>query len=284
MTTRRTFIKTTAGALGATALLGRFPARLAATTGTERTFGFQSWTLREELARDLPGTLKKMAALGYAAVEFCSPHGYTGTPFEKFRSLSGTELRGIIADSGLKCESSHFNMTELREDLDARIAWAHEMGLTQMITSSFWLPKEATIDDYRRSCDQQNAIAARIHAAGMQSGFHNHNMEFEKQNGELIYDALLERLDPKLVKMQFQVAVIELGYKAADFFRKHPGRFISSHLADWSAQDHRQVPIGQGDVDWKDFFDAAQVGGVKNVFVEMAPEFFPDSARFLKTI
>jgi sugar phosphate isomerase/epimerase len=285
MTTRRSFIKTTAVALGTAALLGEFPLGLkAAAAKKPRPFGFQTWTVRDELAADLPGTLRRMAAMGYEEVEFCSPHGYTNTPFEKFQSLGATELRGIIAAAGLKCASTHFNMTELREDLDHRIEWAHGMGLTQMIASSFWLPKDATLDDYRRGCDELNAIGRKIKAAGMQTGFHNHHMEFEQRDGTLIYDALLERFDPAVVKMQFQVAVISIGYQAADYFRKHPGRFISSHLADWSNTENNQVPVGQGVVDWKDFFAAAEGGGVENVFVEMAPATFPESAAFLKSI
>lgn len=285
MTSRRNFIKSTAGALGAAALLGEFPHGLHASTAKKpRLFGFQTWTVRDELAADLPGTLKRMAEMGYGEVEFCSPHGYTGTPFEKFTSLSPAELRRIIADSGLRCESSHFNMTEMRDGLDRAIEWAHGMGLTQTICSSFWLAKDASLDDYRRSCDELNAIGARIAAAGMQAGFHNHHMEFEKRDGTLIYDALLERLDPAVVKMQFQVAVVNIGYKAADCFRAHPGRFISAHLADWSAAEKRQVPIGKGVVDWVDFFAAAETGGVKNFFVEMDPATFPESAEFLKTL
>jgi sugar phosphate isomerase/epimerase len=68
--------------------------------------------------------------------------------------------------------------------------------------------------------------------------------------------------------MQFQTEVINLGYKAADYFKKYPGRFISSHLSDWTA-DKKEVPVGQGVIDWNEFFAAAKTGGVKNFFVEM---------------
>ena len=285
MITRRDFLKTTAGALGATALLGRLsPDLRAAPAAASRSFGFQTWTLREQLGQDLPGTLKMMVGLGYRETEFCSPYGYTNTPFEKFNPLSGGELRRMIADSGLKCESSHFTMGELRGNLGPRIEWAHQMGLTQMICSSFWLPKEATLDDYRRACDELNSIAQTIRTAGLQAGFHNHNMEFERRGGQLTYDAMLERLDPALVKMQFQTAVIQLGFQAAEYFRKYPGRFISSHLSDWSTKEKRHVPIGQGVIDWKDFFAAAEVGGVKNFFVEMDPDTFAPSAKYLQAL
>ena len=85
----------------------------------------------------------------------------------------------------------------------------------------------------------------------------------------LIYDELLRAFDPKLVKMQFQVAVISDGYEAAPYFAKYPGRFVSLHLADWSTADKKLVAVGQGVVDWKKLFAAARKAGVKNYFVEV---------------
>jgi len=282
---RRNFIKAGGAALGSMALLNTIlPEAIAAEGRQKLAFGFQTWTLRNELGADLPGTLKKMAEMGYSEVEMCSPLGYTGTPFEKFNNLSGTELRKIIEDTGLKCTSSHYGMGELRDHLDNRIEWAQQMGMRQMICSSLWLPDGASVDDYLKGCDELNMIGKKVKAAGLQFGYHNHHMEFEKRGDVLIYDAMLEKLDPDLVKMQFQVAVVNIGYKAADYFRKYPGRFISAHLADWSATKKDQVAIGQGIVDWKDFFAASIVGGVKNIFVEMDPLTFRDSAEFLMKI
>jgi sugar phosphate isomerase/epimerase len=282
-TTRRNFIKKSSFALGSAALLSPLSFGFKGTEGkTVESFGFQVWTIRKKLIEDLAGTCKMMSGLGYKEVEMCSPLGYSDAGFEPLNKMSGTEIRKIIEDAGLICRSSHYNMGELRDSLDNRIEWSHQMGITQMILSSFWLPKEATsIDDYRRSADELNKIAEKTKAAGIQTGFHNHHMEFEKRGDELIYDALLDQLDPDLVKMQFQVAVVSIGYKAADYFRKHPGRFISAHLADWSKEKDAQVAIGQGDVDWKDFFKAAKIGGVKNFYVEMSPDTFEESAKFL---
>lgn len=285
MISRRNFLKTSGTSLGLAALAGVFPEDVLGFSGkTQRSFGFQVWTIKDELFKDFKGTLTKMAAMGYKEVEMCSPLGYTGTGFEVFNKMSGTEMRKIIENAGLTCQSSHYTMGELRESLDNRIEWSRQMGIKQIIASSFWLPEKASIDDYRKACDELNLIGKKIKAAGIQVGFHNHHMEFEKRGDDLIYDAMMNQLDPEIVKMQFQVAVISVGNKAADYFRKYPGRFISAHLADWSTEKKEQVPIGQGVVDWKDFFEAAKIGGVKNFFVEMAPETFPESARFLKRI
>jgi len=284
-TTRRNFIKTTGTAIGATAFMTQMPFGLVSCAAPKlKEFGFQVWTIKDELIANFPGTLKKMADLGYKQVEMCSPLGYTSSGFGPLNEMSGTEMKKIIDESGLTCISSHYGMGELRESLDNRIEWATQLGMKQMICSSFWLPEGASVDEYRKAAEELNEIGKKTKAAGIQMGFHNHHMEFEKRGDELIYDVLMDELDPDLVKMQFQVAVISAGYKASDYFRKYPGRFISAHLADWSAEKETQVSIGQGDVDWKDFFEAAKIGGVQNYFVEMDPETFGPSVEFLSKI
>jgi sugar phosphate isomerase/epimerase len=280
---RRKFIRNSSTALVTTALLGQVPVELWAgnTPAKKRSIGFQVWTLREKLVTDFAATLRGMAAMGYTEVEMCSPLGYSSSGFEPLHKMKGSEMRMIIEDAGLKCTSSHFNMGELRDHLDNRIEWATELGMKQMVASSFWLPKDASVDDYRGAAEELNQIAEKTKSAGIQMGFHNHHMEFEKRGEELIYDALLETFDPELVRMQFQVAVVNIGYHAADYFRKYPGRFISAHLADWSPEKEKEVPIGQGMVDWTDFFAAAKTGGVENFYVEMEPVTFAESAGFI---
>ena len=281
-TTRRNFIKTTGMAVGSAALISQMPfGMMGCAAPAKKDFGFQVWTIREKLIADFAGTLKMMAGLGYKQVEMCSPLGYSNAGFEPLNSMSGTEMRKIIEDAGLTCVSSHYGMGELRESLDNRIEWATQLGMKQMVAASFWLPKDASVDEYRAACEELNGIGEKTKAAGIQMVFHNHHMEFEKRGEELIYDEMLKVLDPSLVKMQFQVAVVDIGYHAADYFRNHPGRFISAHLADYSTELKKQVPVGQGIVDWKDFFEAAKAGGVQNFFVEMDPETFEPSAKFL---
>jgi sugar phosphate isomerase/epimerase len=198
--------------------------------------------------------------------------------------MKASEMKKIVEDAGLKLESTHYGMGELRDNLSERIDFALESGQKQMICSSFWLPKEATLSDWKKAVDELNEIGAKTKKAGIQTGFHNHHMEFEKLDGKLIYDVLMDEFDPDLVKMQFQVAVISIGYKAATYFNKYPGRFISAHLADWSKATEKQVPLGQGEVDWKELLAAADKCGVKNYFVEMDPETFKPSADYLKKL
>jgi sugar phosphate isomerase/epimerase len=281
-TSRRNFIRTGGAVLASTSLLSTLPLGLMSFGPSRpRKFGFQSWTIREKLTENFAPTLKEMADLGYSEVEMCSPLGYKGTGFERLHSMTGSEMKSLIEEAGLICRSSHFTDVELKESLDNRIEWAQQIGMSQMVCSMFRVPQNATLDDWLKAAGELNEIGEKTAKAGIQMVYHNHHFEFQKIDGKLIYPELMKVLDPDLVKMQFQVAVIEQGYMAQDYFRKYPGRFISAHLADYSKEKASQVPIGQGDVDWDDLFIAAEIGGVKNFFVEMDPETFPESAQYL---
>jgi sugar phosphate isomerase/epimerase len=246
--------------------------------------GFQVFPVREMLGKDFEGTLRQLAAVGYRAVEMCSPPSYANYGFAPLANLKAPEMRQIIQDAGLQCESCHYQFSELKQHLQERIAFAKELGLKQMILSTFGLGREAAMDDWRRAAGELNKIGAEIQKADLQAGFHNHDFEFKQFDGVLVYDELMSRLDPKLIKMQFQVAVISLGYEAATFFTKYPGRFISAHLADWSSAGKKTVAVGKGEVDWKKLFTAAKTGGVKNYFVEVDLDDMKASYPYLRDL
>ncbi len=243
--------------------------------------GCQTYMVRDAIGKDFPGTLKQLAEIGFRTVEMCSPAGYATSGFGPLAKMKPTEIRQGIDAAGLRCESSHFQFRELRQNLEERIAWSKEMGLTQMIVSTFALPNNAAMADWMRAADELNKIGEQTRKAGIQLGFHNHNFEFVEIDGALVYDKLMSELDAKLVKMQFQVAVVSLGYEAATYLTKYPGRFLSLHLADWSATEKKPVAMGKGVVDWPKLFAAARTGGVKNYFVEMDLELMKASIPYL---
>jgi sugar phosphate isomerase/epimerase len=120
--------------------------------------------------------------------------------------------------------------------------------------------------------------------AGIQQGLHNEDFELTMVDGKRTYDLLLERLDPKLVKFQFQVSTISLGYDAAEYFTKYPGRFVSMHVQGWSAKTKQIMAVGQDTLNWKRIFTAAKTGGVKNYFVEMNLDLMKASVPYLRRL
>ena len=244
----------------------------------------QTWPVRDMIAKDFPGTLKMLHTAGFQAIELCSPAGYSDSGFGGLGKYSGGELRKIINDAGLTCVSSHFGIDELRKNQDDRIAWAKAVGLTQMMVPSLDGPKNPTMDDVKKAADEYNRMGEKAAAAGIQQGLHNEDFELTKVNGQRTYDLLLKLLDKKLVKFQFQVSTIAEGYDAAEYFTRHPGRFISMHVQGWDAKNRKEAPVGQDSLDWKKIFTAAKTGGIKNYFVEMDLPLMKASVPYLRKL
>jgi sugar phosphate isomerase/epimerase len=246
--------------------------------------GCQTWPVKEMIAKDFPGTLKQLSDAGFQSIELCSPVGYAEYGFGGLAKYSGAELRKILGDAGVTCVSSHFGIDELRKDLTGRIAWAKDVGLTQMLVPSLDGPKTPTMDDVKRAADEYNKMGEQSAKAGIQQGLHNENFELSMVDGKRTYDVLFELLDPKLVKFQFQVSTISQGYDAAEYFTKYPGRFISMHVQGWSAETKKVTAVGQDSLDWKKIFAAAKTGGIKNYFVEMKLEMMKASVPYLRAL
>ncbi len=265
--------------------------------------GSQTWPLRSML-KDFPAFVKSIAGIGVTRLELCSPIGYEG----EFAVLAdGKEVKKILSDHGLKAESSHFSMGELRKSQGKSIEWAKDVGITQMITASLGEGNggnNPTMDQVKKAADEYNKIAAVAAAAGLQQGLHNEGFELSMVEGKRTYDLLFDLLDPKLVKFQFQMSTITAGLVGADYFVRFPGRFLSMHLQDVDmnapipppppegAQGGRrgrggrrpQVALGKGTIDWVKTFKAAKTGGVKNYFVEQNWELTQESVAYLKTL
>jgi len=254
--------------------------------------GSQTWPHRQMIKDgNFAGLARTLSDIGVQEVEMCSPLGYND-----FAILAdGKQVRRILSDHGLKCVSSHFNMRELREKQPASIAWAKDVGITQMIVASLGAGNNPTMDVVKRAADEYNKIAAAAAAAGMQQGLHNEGFEVSTVDGQRTYDVLFGLLDPKLVKFQFQMSTISQGFVAHEYFTKYPGRFFSMHVQDIdlnaapaagaSGQERgRQVAVGKGSIDWVKTFTAAKTAGVRNYFVEQSMELTKESVAALKAM
>jgi sugar phosphate isomerase/epimerase len=280
---RREFFKNTATGAAVAGILSAGARELRANP-LGMPIGCQTYPVRNMIAKDFPGTIKQLAEIGFQTIELCSPVGYADSGFAGLAKYKGAELRRMFGDLGVKCESSHFDIGELRKDLAGRIAWANDLGLTQMMVPSLDGPRNPTMDDVKRAAEEYNKMGEQSAKAGIQQGLHNEGFELSMVGGKRTYDLLLDLLDPKLVKFQFQVSTISRGYDAAEYFTKYPGRFVSMHVQDWSAVTKQTMAVGQGTLDWTKIFTAAKTGGLKNYFVEMNLDLMKASVPFLRQL
>jgi sugar phosphate isomerase/epimerase len=248
--------------------------------------GCQVWPLRGMLG-DFPSFARMVAEIGVTRLELCSPIGFG----PEFASLADAKsVKKILDDHGMKAESSHFSMGELRNTHEKSIDWAKEIGIKQMITATLGQRGDSpTLDQVQRAADEYNQIAAVSAKAGLQQGLHNEDFEHAMVDGKRAFDLLIDLLDPQLVKFQFQMSAITVGLVGAEYFLKYPGRFNSMHLQDVDMNSpiggkRPQVAMGQGTIDWVKTFTAARAGGVKNYFVEQSWELTQKSVAYLKTL
>jgi sugar phosphate isomerase/epimerase len=240
---------------------------------------------------DFAGLCKDMAALGIGSVELCSP-GYA-----EFASLvDGKQTRHIVEDHGLKCPSAHFDLSELRNKQEQSILWAHDLGMTQMGTASLDGQVQngvTTMDVVKKAAEEYNKIGEAAAKAGIQQFLHDERFEMSKVDGRLTYEVLLELLDPKYVKMQFQMSAMRAVGDPVMYFTKYPGRFVSMHLQgvylnapepSRGARGSAGVAVGKDSLDWSKIFAAAKTGGVKNYFVEQNWDLTVQSVAYLKAL
>jgi sugar phosphate isomerase/epimerase len=281
---RRTFLKNAGATATAASFLAAAGALRLRANPLGMPIGCQTWPVRDMIAKDFPGTIKQLAAAGFQTIELCSPVGYADSGFAGLAAYKGAELRKILNDAAVTCVSSHFGIEELRANQEDRIAWAKDLGLTQMLVPTLNGPKKPTLDDVKRAADEYNKMAEKSAQAGIQQGLHNEDFELSMVDGKRTYDLLFDLLDPKLVKFQFQVSTISRGYDAAEYFTRYPGRFISMHVQGWSAEAKKIMPVGQDSLDWKKIFSAAKSAGIRNYFVEMNLDLMKASVPYLRTL
>jgi len=272
--TRRDFLRTAIGT--AACVSGGAP--LVRAYDLAAPLGFQAHGLRVLLSADFPGTLKKVKALGYDQVELVSFKGYSGNSsrdgFAALAPMDPSKIREIVSDSGLAAPSCHFKFTEFQDDvIDSTIEWAHGVGVKHMVVVD--LPAMNTADDCKAIFDNVNRFAERVVNAGLELGHHTQPDDWKIIDGRLVMDQFLENTDARHCQMELDLeSTMTMGMDGADYLQKHPERFFALHLRDaktpaTTGKYLNSLPLGEGDIDWKQMLQAAKSAHVAMYFVEM---------------
>ena len=181
----------------------------------------------------------------------------------------------MINDHGLKVPSGHFNYDGLDSKIDYAKALGVEYVICPMLPESMWF----TLDGYKRAADQFNIWGEKIHQAGMQFGFHNHNYEFLRFGDTTGFETMMNRCDPKLVCIEMDCYwITQAGGDVLQMFQQYGNRIKLLHLKDRkpgfpisqvkdAAAEHF-TEVGAGTIHWQEILAAAEKNGVKHLFVE----------------
>jgi sugar phosphate isomerase/epimerase len=250
--------------------------------------GSQTYPHRQRIIDgNFAGLCKDLAAIGIRDIEICDPSrpGYENL-------ADGKQVKNILDDHGLTCSSGHFTLDVLRARQHEMIAWAKEIGITQIGTSTLNGEMHngvATMDAVKRAADEYNKISAEAAKAGIQQFLHDEQFEMAtiERDGRRVYTVLLDLLDPGLVKMQFQMSAMTTVGDPIMYFNKYPGRFTSMHVQGVDLDDPSsawKVAVGKDSLNWAQIFKAAKAGGLKNYFVELNWDLTKESVAYLKTL
>ena len=256
MRTRRGFLK-----VSGTVTLGTL--FFSSCTETEKrkskNIGIQLYSVRKEMLADPVGTLKKLAQIGYKELE--SARSDKGN----YYGLKPKEIKKIVTGLGMNLRSGHVHIDDQwQQSIDA----AAETGQEYIICST--LPTTGqTVENYRKVADAFSKAGEECKKANLLFGYHNHDYEFEKENGEVLYDVLLKNTDSSLVHMELDLGwVVASGNNPIDYFEKYKGRFPLWHLKDMDMAKKQSTEFGKGGLDIKKMFDHSSQSGLKYFFIE----------------
>jgi sugar phosphate isomerase/epimerase len=269
MTSRRSFIQS------ASALTAGFLVAPSFLYYKKSYIGVQLYTVREAMQKDAAGTLARIAEIGYNSVE-----GATYTGSQKFYGMDAKGFSSLLKQNGLIIPSSHYQLGEeqtngvvkgtMLHEWDKAIDDAAEAGIKYMVCAYLSVDERKGLDHYKYVAEQSNKAAERCKKSGIQFCYHNHDFEFEKQDGQFPYDILLDNTDKELVKMEMDIYwIVKAGQDPVALFTKHPKRFPLWHVKDLDNTSRRAfTEVGNGTIDFKKIFAHSKNAGLKYFFVE----------------
>jgi len=264
MTSRRSFLKTTA-VLSAGMLVA--PNLFAY---DKKYIGLQLYTVRNAMAKDVPGTLAKVAQIGYTSVEASYGDG-------KYYGLDPQAFAALLKQNNLIMPSSHYLLGEaskgkgtILNDWDKAVEDAASVGQKYMVCAWLAPSERGNLDHYKKLAEDFNKAGEACKKAGIQFCYHNHDFEFIQENGKYPYEILLENTDKNLVKMEIDLYwLTKANQDPIALIEKHPGRFPLWHAKDMDKTEKKMfTEVGNGIIDFKKIFAHANKAGLKYFFVE----------------
>ncbi len=224
-----------------------------AESGKKIPVGLELYSVRDVLKTDLPGTLRKVANMGYQCVEFYAPY-YEWTPdYAK-------QVRKELDDLGIRCHSTHNGPDSFHEDkIDHAIELNHIIGARYIVLASAGNIHD--LDGWKKVANDLNQASEKLRPVNLRTGYHNHQLEFKPIDGKRPIEVIAQNTS-KDVMLQLDVGTcVEAGSDPVAWIKQNPGRIRSLHCKEWSPDKGYRVLFGEGVAPWKQIFQAAENGG-----------------------
>lgn len=252
-------------------------------------YGVQLYTFRNQLSKDVPGTLAKIKEMGIKEIE---GGGTNGLPVEEYKKL--------LQQNGLKMISVGADFDQLATNPQAAVEQAKLFGAKYVVC--FWIPHPGdtfTIDHTKRAVEVFNAAGKILKENGISLCYHPHGYEFRPYENGTLFDYLVANLNPEYANFEMDVFWIKHpGQEPVALLKKYPKRFFLMHLKDrrpgtegnqnGRADVESNVVLGMGDVGIAEIMKEAKKAGVKHYLIEdessRSMEQVPVSLKYLKSL
>ena len=252
--TRREFLAAAAAAAATLRSAG------AASNPLGLPFGFQAWEIAPDMRKDWDGTLKAMKEYGYSYIDLNQVPPFTERP--------AADLKASFASHGFTFTNALWSYQAFAQRFEQTVADSQTLGLKTIVCSP--RPRLRTTDDWKSMADELNKYGERTKAAGLQLGYHNHEIEFVKTpEGDTPWDLLVQATDPALV--QFLLDVGNCAFGGGDpyaYLDKYKARYYGVHVKDLKP-GKAAVPVGSGDLDWKRIFTLVKAASIRYIVAEV---------------
>jgi sugar phosphate isomerase/epimerase len=219
----------------------------------------QLYSVRDETASDMLGTLRKLADMGFRAVELA---GYGNS--------SAQEVRAALDDLGMRAMAAHVGMDKFETSASQTFDELKMLGVDYAVVPSIPRDRRADVAGARRIGEQFNSLAEQARAVGMGFAYHNHDFEFAPLDGTDFYETLLGSTDPDLVKLELDVYwALFAGRDPVDLIKRNAGRVSLLHVKDMVQGEDRDMAVpGEGILDWRQVLDIADAAGTEWYIIE----------------
>ncbi|MCC8135030.1 MAG: sugar phosphate isomerase/epimerase [Tannerellaceae bacterium] len=264
---RRHFIRKSVATVVAGYGLSALPHSAFPALSDQKRIGLQLYSIKDDLEKDFPGSINKLQTIGYTSVE---AYGFDGTTFF---GKTLPEFSRMLQDNGMRLSGTHTGSPVLPADTNDK-AWdfwktvcaeLRAANATRAIQS--WLPPTTSMAELQQLAEHYNRVGELCKQEGILFGIHNHSAEFNKVEGVMIYDYLLQKPGPIWFFQLDMGHALEAGADCVAYVKKYPGRFSSWHLT-----DHKRgvgdVELGIGDVDYDQLFTLTKVADLEDLVVE----------------
>lgn len=235
----------------------------------QKPVGLELYSVREELKKNLGGTLDSVAKMGYECVEFYAPY-YDWTP--EYAKQVRTQLDALK----VRCYSTHNELKSFKPDgIQKAIDLNHALDTRWVVLAH---PGEiTTLDEWKRIAETLNTANDTLKSHGLHAGYHNHELEWKPIGGQKPLEVLAANTD-KSIMLQLDVGTcLAAGADPVEWINGNPGRIHCIHCKDWSPEKGYHVLFGEGVASWKKIFAAAESkGGLDYYLIEQEGSDYPE--------